>query len=117
MSTAPIPVTIRPRPSSATHGRPRADPQGMARDSRAAERARPPARTVRAIFGFLNIFLKTLNDRGPTHVAIAFDVSAPTFRHETYTDYKAHRPPYSPGAAPAVRAREGVDESLWRAGL
>ena len=30
---------------------------------------------VRAIFGFLNIFLKTLNDRNPTHVAIAFDVS------------------------------------------
>ena len=48
---------------------------------------------VRAIFGFLNIFLKTLNDRRPTHVAITFDVSAPTFRHERFSDYKAHRPP------------------------
>ena len=48
---------------------------------------------VRAIFGFLNIFLKTLNDRHPTHVAIAFDVSAPTFRHEQFEEYKAHRPP------------------------
>ena len=55
---------------------------------------------VRAIFGFLNIFLKTLNDRRPTHVAIAFDVSAPTFRHETYTDYKAHRPPTPPELRP-----------------
>ena len=48
---------------------------------------------VRAIYGFLNIFLKTLNDRSPTHVAIAFDVSAPTFRHDYFDEYKAHRPP------------------------
>ena len=47
---------------------------------------------VRAIFGFLNIFLKTLNDRAPTHVAATFDVAAPTFRHERFGEYKAHRP-------------------------
>ena len=55
---------------------------------------------VRAIFGFLNIFLKTLNDRNPTHIAIAFDVSAPTFRHETFVEYKAHRPPTPPELRP-----------------
>ena len=55
---------------------------------------------VRAIFGFLNIFLKTLNDRRPTHVAITFDVSAPTFRHERFSDYKAHRPPTPPELRP-----------------
>ncbi len=55
---------------------------------------------VRAIYGFLNIFLKTLNDRRPTHVAIAFDVSAPTFRHETFGEYKAHRPPTPPDLRP-----------------
>ena len=55
---------------------------------------------VRAIYGFLNIFLKTLNDRSPTHVAIAFDVSAPTFRHEQYEEYKAHRPPTPPELRP-----------------
>ncbi len=48
---------------------------------------------VRAAFGFLNIFFKTLNDQRPTHVAVAFDVSAPTFRHEAFKEYKAHRPP------------------------
>ena len=47
---------------------------------------------VRAIFGFLNIFLKTLAERKPTHVAATFDVAAPTFRHERFEDYKAHRP-------------------------
>ena len=51
---------------------------------------------VRAVFGFLNIFLKTLSDRSPTHVAVAFDVSAPTFRHERFADYKAHRPSTPP---------------------
>ncbi|MCE2456682.1 MAG: DNA polymerase I [Dehalococcoidia bacterium] len=62
---------------------------------------------VRAIFGFLNIFLKTLNDRNPTHIAIAFDVSAPTFRHEQYEEYKAHRPPTPPELRPQFdRVRE-----------
>ena len=55
---------------------------------------------VRAVFGFLNIFLKTLGDRSPTHVAVAFDVSAPTFRHERFADYKAHRPPTPPELRP-----------------
>ena len=62
---------------------------------------------VRAIFGFLNIFLKTLNDRNPTHVAIAFDLSAPTFRHESFEEYKAHRPPTPPELRPQFdRVRE-----------
>ena len=62
---------------------------------------------VRAIYGFLNIFLKTLNDRRPTHIAIAFDVSAPTFRHEQYEEYKAHRPPTPPELRPQFdRVRE-----------
>lgn len=47
---------------------------------------------VRAIYGFLNIFLKTLAERKPTHVAATFDVAAPTFRHERFEEYKAHRP-------------------------
>ena len=55
---------------------------------------------VRAVFGFLNIFLKTLSDNSPTHIAVAFDVSAPTFRHERFADYKAHRPPTPPELRP-----------------
>ena len=55
---------------------------------------------VRAVFGFLNIFLKTLSDSSPTHVAVAFDVPAPTFRHERFAEYKAHRPPTPPELRP-----------------
>ncbi len=55
---------------------------------------------VRAIYGFLNIFLKTLTDWNPTHIAVTFDVSAPTFRHERFAQYKAHRPPTPPELRP-----------------
>ncbi len=55
---------------------------------------------VRAIYGFLNIFLKTLSDWKPTHIAVTFDVSAPTFRHERFAEYKAHRPPTPPELRP-----------------
>ena len=47
---------------------------------------------VRAVFGFLNTFLRTIADWHPTHCAIAFDLSAPTFRHRLYDQYKAQRP-------------------------
>ena len=51
---------------------------------------------ITAVFGFSNTFLKALHEWTPTHVAIAFDVAAPTFRHRQYSDYKAQRPPTPP---------------------
>ena len=47
---------------------------------------------VGAVFGFASMLLKTLNDLKPTHAAVAFDSAGPTFRHEQYEEYKAHRP-------------------------
>ncbi len=46
-----------------------------------------------AIFGFLNIMLKAMDDEKPTHLAVAFDLHAPTFRHEMYKEYKGTRHP------------------------
>lgn len=51
---------------------------------------------VRAVYGFLNTFLRTVADWRPTHCAIAFDLSDPTFRHVQYDKYKEHRPPTPP---------------------
>ncbi len=51
---------------------------------------------VRGVYGFLNTFLRMLVDVNPTHCAIAFDLSGPTFRHDRYDEYKAHRPPTPP---------------------
>ncbi len=44
-----------------------------------------------AIYGFLNIFLKLLDEETPNYVLVAFDEKAPTFRHEMYSEYKGTR--------------------------
>lgn len=44
-----------------------------------------------AIFGFLSILLKLLNDENPDYICVAFDLKAPTFRHKKYDGYKATR--------------------------
>ena len=48
-------------------------------------------RYTNAIYGFLNIFLKLLDDYKPDAVAAAFDLRAKTFRHEMYKEYKGTR--------------------------
>lgn len=49
-----------------------------------------------AIFGFLNILLKTVKELTPDGVAVAFDLPAPTFRHKMYDAYKGTRKPSPP---------------------
>ena len=44
-----------------------------------------------AIYGFLNILFKILDEEGPEYLAVAFDVHAPTFRHQMYEAYKGTR--------------------------
>lgn len=43
------------------------------------------------MFGFTNTLLEVLQKQKPTHIAVAFDTSAPTFRHEQFEEYKAQR--------------------------
>ncbi len=45
------------------------------------------------VFGFIKLIFKIISDKKPTHLAVAFDVHAPTFRHKTYAEYKAGRKP------------------------
>jgi DNA polymerase-1 len=44
-----------------------------------------------AVFGFTNTLLEVLQKEKPTHIGVAFDTSAPTFRHIEYPAYKAQR--------------------------
>jgi len=46
---------------------------------------------VNAVFGFWSIVLRGFQDVKPDYVIACFDLAAPTFRHEQYTDYKATR--------------------------
>lgn len=51
---------------------------------------------INAIYGFLNIIFKILEEELPQYLAVAFDVSAPTFRHEIYKEYKGTRKQMDP---------------------
>ena len=44
-----------------------------------------------AVYGFTAMLINVLRDEKPTRVAVAFDRSEPTFRHEKYVEYKAGR--------------------------
>ncbi|NDU76922.1 DNA polymerase I [Actinomadura sp. DSM 109109] len=44
-----------------------------------------------AVYGFTSMLINVLRDEKPTHIAVAFDRSEPTFRHEQYVEYKAGR--------------------------
>ena len=46
-----------------------------------------------AIYGFLNILFKILDEEQPEYLTVTFDVHAPTFRHEMYPEYKGTRKP------------------------
>lgn len=46
-----------------------------------------------AVYGFLNILFKILEEENPDYLTVAFDVKAPTFRHEIYKEYKGTRKP------------------------
>ena len=48
-------------------------------------------KTTHAVYGMINIISRQLNALNPDYVAVAFDLKAPTFRHQMYDGYKAGR--------------------------
>lgn len=44
-----------------------------------------------AIYGFTSTLWDVLQKEQPSHIAAVFDLPTPTFRHEMYPEYKAHR--------------------------
>jgi DNA polymerase-1 len=60
--------------------------------------ALPPLTTTQGVptnaaYGVTTMLLKVLRERQPRHLALVFDAKGPTFRHNLYKEYKAHRPP------------------------
>ena len=64
-----------------------------------------------AIYGFLNIMFRILEEEKPQYLAVAFDVHAPTFRHEMYPEYKGTRKPM----ADELREQVPVMKEMLRA--
>ena len=50
-----------------------------------------------AVYGFLLILFKAIKDVQANYVVACFDTKKPTFRHEQFVDYKAHRAPTPDG--------------------
>ncbi len=69
------------------------------------------------VYGFLNIMFKILEEEKPEFLAVAFDVHAPTFRHELYKEYKGTRKPMPEELRGAGACYQGSAEgygSLYR---
>ena len=62
-----------------------------------------------AIFGFTNTIVEVIRKEKPTHIAVCFDRSKPTFRHEEFKEYKAHREPTPDGI---ISAKPYIDRLL-----
>ena len=55
-----------------------------------------------AIYGFTQMILKVLKDHRPEYLGVVFDAKGPTFRSETYKEYKANRPAMPEGLVPQI---------------
>ena len=51
----------------------------------------PQGEPTGGVYGFLNIFFKMYDEEKPDYVLVAFDLPAPTIRHDKYAEYKANR--------------------------
>ena len=65
-----------------------------------------------AVYGFMNIFLKFLDEEKPDHIAIAFDLPGPTFRHEKFEAYKGTRGPAPQEFIPQVPMLKGLLKAM-----
>jgi DNA polymerase I len=61
--------------------------------------ASPTGMPTKAIYIFVRTLRKLLKDHQPDHLAVAFDLAAPTFRDKLFEEYKANRPEFPPDLA------------------
>ncbi len=58
--------------------------------------------STNAVYGFINMLLKVINDVKPNHILVAFDRREPTFRHKMYAEYKGTRKPSPEDLRPQI---------------
>src|SRR5438477_289921 len=67
---------------------------------------------VNATFGFTSMLIKALLEEKPDYIAMTFDRPSPTFRHEQFTKYKAHRPTLPDNIRPQLARIHEVVEAF-----
>ena len=65
-----------------------------------------------SVFGFARMLFKIIDEEKPDHIAVAFDLKGPTFRHEEYEDYKAGRKKTPDELIPQIDLIKDVLKSL-----
>lgn len=69
-------------------------------------------RPTNAVYGLTAMVLKVLEEERPDYIAAAFDRPGPTFRHEQYAEYKAHREAMPDDLRPQIGLSKQVLEVL-----
>lgn len=64
----------------------------------------PTGVLTNAVYGFTSVLIKAIKDIKPDYIVATFDLAGPTFRHEEFAEYKAHR----------EKAPEGLHEQVPR---
>ena len=62
----------------------------------------PGGKTTHAVYIFVTMLRKLIQDHQPEYIAASFDLAGPTFRSEMATDYKANRAPMPPDLAEQI---------------
>ncbi|MCL4397987.1 hypothetical protein M1403_03095 [Patescibacteria group bacterium] len=65
-----------------------------------------------AVYGFMTMLLRVLEDLKPTHLIVTFDLPQPTFRQQKYTQYQARRPEMGDGLKDQIKLVHELLEAL-----
>jgi DNA polymerase-1 len=68
--------------------------------------------TTNAVYGFLSMFIKILEDLHPYGLAVAFDKGPPSHRLDQFEEYKAHRPPMPDELQEQIRLIEALLDEM-----
>lgn len=72
----------------------------------------PDGRPTNAVFGFITMLVKAIEDLAPDAVVVAFDMGKPAFRMEALAQYKIQRPPTDPLLKAQFKTVEGLLDAL-----
>jgi len=72
----------------------------------------PDGTPTGALFAFMNIYYKFLEEVNPDFICVCFDLKAPTFRHKMYDDYKATRKPMPEDLAAQIPILKEILDSM-----
>ena len=72
----------------------------------------PDGSYTNAVYAFITMLIKLIGDVKPDYMLVAFDVHAPTFRHESYSDYKGTRKPMPEELRPQIELLKEVLDVL-----